>query len=328
MASRGIILEKTGTECIVLTPEGEFCRSRCRFNAQPGDEVKVARPRPLARYLLLVASFVLVVVGWQTYRLMLRPVAAYVSLDINPSLELALDESAVVIKITPLDPEGKRLAETLDLRGTPVDQALGRLLENAVRLRYLDRQQNNAILVTITPAGSKEPPVSIADVARMVENEIRARNIPAKVVASGATVGERQHAHRAGISPGRYKMQVEAAARGKRLPSQVIKTESLAQLEERVAIPIEDLLGGSNKVVIKHGPQKRPTMTDGHGRNRTQAQPKNHAQQIPGDGDNRQETPGNWPRKGGSRKLDSSSVYWYDEGEDLDAAPGRRQARQ
>ena len=321
MAARGIILEKTGTECIVLTPDGEFCRSRCRADARPGDEIEVVKPRPLARYLLLVASFLLMVMGWQMYRTVLPPVAAYVSLDINPGLELALDRSAAVIRLTPLDPEGKRLAENLDLRGLPVDQALGRLLEKAARLRFLDEKQSNAILVTVTPAGVEEPPVTTSEIARMVEREIRARNIPAKIVASPATVQERQQARKAGISPGRYKVQVGAETRGKQVPSQVIKKENLYQLEERVAIPLEDLLGGKNNgVVIRYEPQGWPLPTTGHER---KSLLKGDAQQIQADDLNRRgsETAEERPHKDDNGKLDSSSTNCYDERENADAAP-------
>jgi len=321
MSPRGIILEKTGTECIVLTPDGEFCRSRCRADARPGDEIEVVKPRPLARYLLLVASFLLMVMGWQMYRTVLPPVAAYVSLDINPGLELALDKSAVVIRLAPLDPEGERLAENLDLRGLPVDRALGRLLEKAARLGFLDQKQGNAILVTVTPVGVEKPPVTTTEIARMVEEEIRARNIPAKIVASRATVQERQQARKAGISPGRYKVQVGAETRGKQVPSQAIKKENLHQLEERVAIPLEDLLGGENSgVVIRYAPPRQPVPTKGHKRNLLL---KDNAQQIQADDRNRRggETAEGRPQKDGSKKLDSSPTNCYDEREKPDAAP-------
>ncbi len=133
--------------------------------------------------------------------------------------------------------------------------------------------------------GVEKPPVTTTEIARMVEEEIRARNIPAKIVASRATVQERQQARKAGISPGRYKVQVGAETRGKQVPSQAIKKENLRQLEERVAIPLEDLLGGENSgVVIRYAPPRQPVPTKGHKRNLLL---KDNAQQIQADDRNR-----------------------------------------
>lgn len=286
MARRGIVLNKTGTECIVLTPEGEFCRSICGPETQPGNEIEVSEPRRLWRYLLLVASLAVAFLGWQMYRFTVPPVAAYVSLDINPSLELGVDNAAVVVKVIPLDREGNRLVESCTLKGIPLDQALKRLIAGAVRYRYLAPGREATILVAVTPTRTSELPVTPGSLASIIAGEVREQKAAAKVVAFSGTPDERKKARREGVSAGRYRIQVQAKARGKEVTPKALQAESLAELEART-LPLEKLLEDDHSLMVvepgdkpgtypgyKEGPATRPPLPQGRKHGQAGSVPK------------------------------------------------------
>jgi len=102
---RGLVVKLSDGYCIVLTGKGTYERIPVpRQGARVGAEVSYsyqAVSSPIFKPMALVASFLLLFVCYSLFNQSSLPVAvAYVSLDINPSLEMSVGKDMKVINVT------------------------------------------------------------------------------------------------------------------------------------------------------------------------------------------------------------------------------------
>lgn len=149
---KGIVLESTKKKLILLTCEGEYRSLPARGKLYPpGAEVEIAPamlPANLpvfaaAAAVLLVMAFTLL---WHTA--VTRP-AAYLALDINPSILLLLDSDASVISTEALNNEGEILGKELELKGELAVTALELILQEAGSRGYLAGERDNMVLLAL-----------------------------------------------------------------------------------------------------------------------------------------------------------------------------------
>ena len=153
---KGLVSEKSGDDLILLIPGGEFVTVAAKNNeCTPGMEIEVSLPvewkRPLMRSLAGIAAIaVIFMLALQLTPPALTTPAAYLALDINPSLVLLLDEEAVVVGTESHNEEGVKLLEGLEVvQGLEARDALDALLEAAYQLNYLLGGRDNVIMVSL-----------------------------------------------------------------------------------------------------------------------------------------------------------------------------------
>ena len=72
--------------------------------------------------------------------------AAVVSLDVNPSIELKVDKDEEVISATGLNADGKKVLESMDLEDTDLDVAVNAIIGSMLKHGYLSEMQNSILL--------------------------------------------------------------------------------------------------------------------------------------------------------------------------------------
>ncbi len=149
---KGIVLESTIKNVILLTAAGEYRRLPARGRLYPlGTEVEV-RPAllPVNHSVFAAAAAVLLFMAitllWQTA--IDRP-SAYLALDINPSILLSLDKDTTVIEVETINDEGEALSKGLALKGLPADTALELILQEAGLRGYLSGGRENMVFLTL-----------------------------------------------------------------------------------------------------------------------------------------------------------------------------------
>lgn len=122
---KGIIMEINERFLTVLTPEGEFLRAhKQQSNYQIGQQidftpVEIVKKQPfymdvrskvgiiVAAALLFLTFFIFPFNGNQK-------VFAYISIDINPSIELGVNDEFQVIELIPYNQDGKKIVKEID----------------------------------------------------------------------------------------------------------------------------------------------------------------------------------------------------------------------
>jgi len=157
---RGIVMAEGPRGLVVLTPDGEFVEVPGRSGAI-GEEIGFEPPlrrTALHRRLLLTASaaavLLLFAIGLARMPIFHGPqVAAYVAIDINPSVEIGVDKHRSVVELQALNEDGERVIEGIAYRKRPVGEVTADIILSAEAADYL-RDGGEVFVTSMTTAGT------------------------------------------------------------------------------------------------------------------------------------------------------------------------------
>src|SRR5690242_7947470 len=127
--NRGIVMEIYKRHLVVLTPDGQFRKVPARKMAVVGEEIRFAEPvayrRPRAlRSAMIGASAVLLLLCVPLFAKQYAsgaPVVAYLTMDINPSVELGVGDDDRVMELRAVNSDGAKVTKGLPYKGQPVE---------------------------------------------------------------------------------------------------------------------------------------------------------------------------------------------------------------
>lgn len=159
-------------------------------------------------------------------------IAAVVSLDINPSIEIEINNKGEVINYIPLNYEGNVILDTRP-EGKPVSEAVCKLLENAADQGYLE-DEKSSVLVSLSPliTGLDVSLEDIeADILSFTNGNSRLAGIDLMFVYGSKAILE--DARRSEVSPGRYFMYKKLKESETDLKIETVRTMELKKLFNR-----------------------------------------------------------------------------------------------
>ncbi|KKM09893.1 hypothetical protein SY88_17115 [Clostridiales bacterium PH28_bin88] len=233
---KGLVIKTEGRHMWVATEDRQFRRYPLPpTGAAIGQEVWVEQPVAAVSYFVyrgaLVAGLVVMIfLGAFLWQLMPggTPVA-YLAMDINPSLEIALDGAGKVLEVEPLNQDARSLVKGLSPRKKEVYSFLDEIIQKAENSGYLKPGQDNLVLVTIIPTRDGAPvPVEAVRVKEVVLKSLDNRNVQGKVGIQQASPEERIKAREAGVSVNNYLLTTKAAEKGV-LPDPKVKEKTTIQ---------------------------------------------------------------------------------------------------
>lgn len=89
----------------------------------------------------------------------------YVTIDINPSIELIINKNEEVIHANALNEDGEVLLSAIDLIGLSVDDAMDLIIETAIELGYIDIDSEETLVSVSTPSEN--------DQGQMIKNRVK-----------------------------------------------------------------------------------------------------------------------------------------------------------
>ena len=132
-----------------VAPAGLEAPASPNSHASGNTARKLRRPRNWYRLVLSAAAiFALVAVGFFAMAGQDRQTFAVVGLDVNPSVELSVDESERVISAEALNDDALNVLDGLELKGTELNTACHAVVSSMLVKGYL-RTDSNSILVSI-----------------------------------------------------------------------------------------------------------------------------------------------------------------------------------
>jgi len=257
MTEKAVILEVNERTCTVVTADGEFRQLKLRGNYRSGQEITLPQTvKNTYRYTLVAACLLLFLAAAGLWGKWMNPaVAAYVSLDINPSVEIALDKQNIVRGLNPLNDDGKELVMGLQIKGKNLDVVLQSLIVAAISKNYINTGGENVILSAVTPLSGSTDTGLDELIRESLEAYLEKGNVKAEVVVGNIPPDTREEARKAGMSAGRYMIFMNAVKNGKNVRPDDFKG-NIYRIQQDQKIKVKDILEGSNSPANHKKPGK------------------------------------------------------------------------
>jgi len=210
---KGVVLEVNGDIVTLLTPEGEFIQVLKERPYQIGEEIEnipiqqqkikksFFRRSPL---MMVAASIAAVSFLIFTYiaNFASNEVYAYLSIDINPSIELSVNEDLEVIKIKGYNNDGKKIVNLLvDWKEKELTEVAERIIQLSMEKNYL-RQGEEVLITTVEKKRVPRLSKQIQEQINKVEKTYKSREII--VTKEKSTIEVRNEAAQKGFTTGKY----------------------------------------------------------------------------------------------------------------------------
>jgi len=140
---------------------------------------------------------------------------AYIDLEVNPALEISLDQEMKAIKVTGLNQDGRKVAKGLRIQGQDAGEAVQTVLDACVESGYLNSDHNQVLMATTFSVKNdrqqEELDYRIWIAARQV---VAAGQGEASVYILNADPALRKQAVKKGVSAGRYLLWQDVQSSG------------------------------------------------------------------------------------------------------------------
>lgn len=250
----GVILELNSKEAVVITSESRFVTIKRKPDMFVGQVVSLGIPAQLmSRYkysgLISAASGIaaLFIIAFITFTYMYLPsqnnVFAYIDVDINPSVELVIDDSYVVLDTKHLNEDAKKLLKGLKLEGMYINQALQLIVEKSGEYGFITSKSGNFIYVSASlntqrdnyKQNSMEEEKKIDGLIRDIKQNIQSTfNQSIEVRTIKVSTQDRKLAQKNEISMGKYSILSEASKKGIDISAEEVKENTIKETLEKI----------------------------------------------------------------------------------------------
>lgn len=261
MESRGIVVKIKGKKCIVLTPGGEYREVPLPGEgmAAVGREIALPKVRklPYAGSFMVAASLLIFVLAGLFYPGRPLQAAAYLTIDINPSIELAVSQDKKVLEARGLNTDGERILTEVAVQKRDLREAVELIVARALEDRYLSPEGDNVILATLTVESGAEPLVELEQVFEAVNRPVESGGVIADVIIEPVTPETRQKALESGVSTGRYVLVEKSDQKGLPVSISEVRGRALGALEKEKKVTLIEIMDDDRKINIM-GKDSRP----------------------------------------------------------------------
>jgi hypothetical protein len=243
----GIVIEVNNKKATLLMKDGTFVTVRIPPGKHPsiGREYQASyfsnRKRSLFVLPSLAALFAFVLLSGLVPTGSKSAAAAYVSFDINPSLEVGVDDDMRVIQIHPFNDEAKHLLKEYDMT-VDKDFSFEEFAEKLIKAYETEGYMNNDHSMLITTVPSEEGnEKTVAALDQAVDTIVKDTVVkyPVQITVSESNTDTRNKATTLGVSPGKYTA-FQKANNGKPLNKEKIKEVHFQELKVSTASSTAD----------------------------------------------------------------------------------------
>lgn len=175
------------------------------------------------RVLAIVYTIAVFLFGAGGYAWLFTPVS-YVSIDINPSVELALNRLDRVILVTAYNTQGDTLLKDLRLKGKNYIQAIDMITQSGQMLQYLNADEE--LVLTVAADSSKtELRTGVENCCRHIGHGTRSVSVDVDTAAK---------AHDNGLSVGKYSAYLQLVQYDDSVTIEQCRNMSMSQIHSQI----------------------------------------------------------------------------------------------
>ncbi|MBC8062400.1 MAG: anti-sigma factor domain-containing protein [Clostridiaceae bacterium] len=247
MDKRGNILELKKNCAVIMTEDCEFQYIKKRPGMFVGQQINFDKKsinkfkNNIIRYAGLVACFLtIILVSIMSYSKFntSKDIYAYVDIDINPSLEVAINKDNKVIFVKPINEDGKMLLKSLKLKGETLETAISEILNQSRHNGYIKSQTDNYVLIAMSlnpeTIEYKKKLNYLLDALNGIAEENGKERIITRVIDTSWET--RNLANQNNISTGKYTMYTKAKDLGLNLSIDEVRNNNLSDILKKLDI--------------------------------------------------------------------------------------------
>ncbi|CAM4469487.1 hypothetical protein FHS16_004407 [Paenibacillus endophyticus] len=247
---RGIVVSIHKQHAVVMTADGQFLQAPIQGTPQLGEEIifeavyKKTRNVKPAYWYGSAAAILLVFILPLLFFIQRdkNPVVAYVSMDINPSVELGVDENGKVRELRALNADGENIIKGLPFDGINVENVASSLLEKAKTSHYLDTPNKDIFITSVLLSDASALKLDyesiltgkVDEALRLLLNNLTDEAATANITTMSIPNEVREEAAINGISSGKMAVYLMAKEEGYSLEIEQLKQQSIDKATEPV----------------------------------------------------------------------------------------------
>ena len=186
----------------------------------------------------LAAATVLSLGGGGAYAYAKTTPAAYVSVDINPSVELGVNSFGKVVSAQAYNEDGQKVLEGTNLVNFDVEKAVSTVISNAISDGYIkeDATTTAAVAVEITTSTDKEKMATELDesLKEAANKTLEDNNVNAEAESENVALARRDEARQLGITPGKLNLIQKLQELDPTIKVEDYKTSSVKDIQKKV----------------------------------------------------------------------------------------------
>lgn len=155
---KAVVLETGPKYTIVLTRQGKFVQVKTLPHYQVGCEIECPVVPAVTPWIkaVSVAAVLMLFVSIGSLALAFATPYSYVSIDINPSVEMAVNRFDYIIDVKSLNPDGDAIVSRESLLYKPLQDGLGIVLERLNQEGYLPAGSQSTLVLTFVSEDQKK----------------------------------------------------------------------------------------------------------------------------------------------------------------------------
>jgi hypothetical protein len=184
------------------------------------------------RIALALIACTILMSGGGAYAYTTAPVA-YVSMDINPSVELGVNIFDKVVSVQAYNDDGKKIIEGTNLTNYKIDNAISKLISNAISEGYIKEDGSSAI--EITTSTDKEKVASNLDdtLKEAADKTLNTNHVEADVETENVDIARRDESIKFGITPGKLNLIQKLQELDKTITVEDYKDSSVKDIQKK-----------------------------------------------------------------------------------------------
>lgn len=211
---KAMVLQVNGKYAYVVCEDGMFIKI-INNQYEAGQEIVISDQTQIypsksfsfKTFASLAAAFIVIFTLAATGYCFFTPFS-YVTIDINPSLELSVNYFDMVIGISALNDDANNIVKNkqISLRYKNVSSAAEEIIDEAVVQGYVNKEQENPILVAVVADNSRKADIIVNQISIKIKDKFHKNNIKGDVVPLKVDKKQREEAQKVHISAGKLAL--------------------------------------------------------------------------------------------------------------------------
>lgn len=183
--------------------------------------------------IAFACSLSILFLGFGTYTYIKLPVA-YVSLDINPSIELSVNRFNNVISTSALNKDGQILLNDINSDDKSIYSLVNKIIDSAIKEKYISNNKPTAIAVASISDDYELRNSLENDLKSSISNHFSKKSIDGTIYSYDEDLSKRDAAQKMDISVGKMNLIEELTSFDKSITVDEYKSKSVVDIDDKI----------------------------------------------------------------------------------------------